>query len=63
MATFSVSFDVGIGIGAMLSGLLAGAVGYAGMYGIAAVVPLLGLGGFIAVGRRDRRRPATDVAG
>lgn len=43
MATFSISFQLGAGFGAMLAGALADTVGFRGMYGGAIVITLLGL--------------------
>jgi MFS family permease len=47
MATFSVSFDFGIGVGAIAGGQFAGALGYATMFAIAGAAPLLGLAGYL----------------
>jgi MFS family permease len=43
MATFSISFQLGAGIGAFLAGALVDTVGFRGMYGGAIVITLLGL--------------------
>jgi len=57
MATFSVSFDAGIGVGAIIGGQFAGALGYATMYAIAGAAPLLGLIAFLwRLRQRSQRR-------
>jgi predicted MFS family arabinose efflux permease len=56
MATFSVSFDAGIGIGAILGGQFAAVLGYATMYVIAGAAPLVGLAGFLWMLRRRSAR-------
>jgi MFS family permease len=43
MATFSISFQMGAGLGAVLAGALADAVGFRGMYAGAIVITLLGI--------------------
>jgi MFS family permease len=43
MATFSISFQLGAGIGALLAGALVDTVGYRGMFGGAIVITLIGL--------------------
>jgi MFS family permease len=43
MATFYVGFDGGMGLGALLAGLIVGLLGFQGMYLCWAAVPLLGL--------------------
>jgi MFS family permease len=43
MATFSISFQLGAGIGALLAGALVDTVGFRGMFGGAIVISLLGL--------------------
>ena len=43
MATFSMSFQIGLGLGAILAGGLADAVGFKGMYVGAMVITLVGL--------------------
>ena len=55
MATFSLSLDAGTGIGAVVSGMLAQAVGFTPMYAVAAAAPLAGLAGFFFMLRRWRR--------
>ena len=42
-ATFYVGYDSGMGLGAICAGLLAGAAGYAVMYRVFALLPLLAL--------------------
>jgi MFS family permease len=58
MATFSLSLDAGTGIGAVVSGMLAQAIGFTPMYVLAAVAPLAGLAGFAVLLRRWRRAEA-----
>jgi predicted MFS family arabinose efflux permease len=43
MATFSISFQMGAGLGAIIAGGLADAVGFRGMYAGSIVITLLGL--------------------
>jgi MFS family permease len=62
MATFSLSLDAGTGIGAVISGMLAQAVGFTPMYSLAAAAPLAGLAGFAVLLRRWRRASATELA-
>jgi MFS family permease len=63
MATFSLSFDAGVGIGAVVSGMLAQAVGFTPMYALAATAPLAGLVVFAVLLRRWRRAAAAAGAG
>jgi predicted MFS family arabinose efflux permease len=63
MATFSLSFDAGVGIGAVVSGMLAQAVGFTPMYALAAAAPLAGLVVFAVLLRRWRRAAAAVGAG
>ncbi|MPZ24512.1 MAG: MFS transporter [Dehalococcoidia bacterium] len=58
MATFSISFQLGAGVGAILAGALADAVGFRGMYVGAIAITVLGLG-LLAATWKSLPRPAT----
>lgn len=58
MATYYAMVDLGVSGGSVVSGQLAGLVGYGGAFAAASVAPLVGLGGFVGyklVGHRFRR--------
>jgi len=51
-STYMFLFDAGMGVGGTVAGLLAGALGYAGMYRALAVFPLLGCLAFALMGKK-----------
>ena len=55
-ATFYTGFDAGIGLGSILAGIIATAVGYANMFLVITLFPLLGAIFFAVVALRNRRR-------
>jgi predicted MFS family arabinose efflux permease len=56
MATFTSSFELGIGSGSIVMGLVAGATGYSVMFAICALFPLAALG--FGVSRRHAQSSA-----
>lgn len=52
MATFSISFQIGAGVGAIVSGALADLVGLRGMYAGSLVITALGIGLLASVRKR-----------
>lgn len=52
-ATFFIGFDVGLGIGSITSGLMVGLTGYAGMYLLYALLPLIAAAIFIVASRKS----------
>ncbi|MCC6534557.1 MAG: MFS transporter [Burkholderiales bacterium] len=62
MATFSISFQIGAGVGAIISGALADLVGLRGMYAGSIVITLLGMG-LLAASWRLLPRPPTQSRG
>ncbi len=57
MATFSMSFQLGAGIGAVISGALADFVGFRGMYAGCAVITLAGIVGLVLAWKSLPRPP------
>jgi predicted MFS family arabinose efflux permease len=55
MATFTSSFELGIGSGSIVMGLVAGATGYSVMFAICALFPLAALA--FGTSRRHARSP------
>ena len=55
MGTYISAMDAGIGSGAFLWGAVAGWWGYSNMYLIASVMPLIGVGLFILISRRQEK--------
>lgn len=53
-ATFLIGFDSGIGVGSIISGLLVGALGYAGMYLVFGIMPLIAACIFLAFARKRK---------
>lgn len=51
-STYFVFFDLGIAIGSFLAGIIAGFVGYATMFQIIAIFPILGCVFFLSAGKR-----------
>jgi MFS family permease len=51
-STYFVFFDLGIAIGSFMAGILAGAFGYAAMYQIIAIFPVLGCIFFLVAGKQ-----------
>lgn len=59
MATYYAMVDLGVSAGSVVSGQLAGLVGYGGAFAAASCAPLVGLGGFLGYVRLGRLRPDT----
>ncbi|MDR2671707.1 MAG: MFS transporter [Coriobacteriales bacterium] len=54
-STFFIFFDLGIGLGAIASGLVANQLGFSSLYIVFAVLPLVALGIYLIFGRRRGR--------
>lgn len=59
-ATYLIGFDCGIGFGAVVSGLIAAAIGYSGLYICFAFMPLIAIGLYLGLARH-RKPPALSV--
>jgi MFS family permease len=57
MATFSISYQIGAGVGAIISGALADLVGLRGMYAGSIAITIVGLG-LLANAWKSLPRPA-----
>ena len=57
MATYYAMVDLGVAGGSVVSGQLAGLVGYGGAFAAASIAPLVGLGAFVGYTRVGRLRP------
>jgi predicted MFS family arabinose efflux permease len=58
MATFTSAFELGIGSGSILMGLVAAAAGYSTMFLVCAILPTIALVYGYGQARQDRRAPA-----
>ncbi|MBI4289360.1 MAG: MFS transporter [Chloroflexi bacterium] len=61
MGTYMLAMDAGVGSGALLWGLVSDAWGYPRMYMVVSLMPLIGMGLFLWVSRRARKRGVGEV--
>lgn len=63
MSTYGLGFDLGLGLGAWGLGAVVSGAGIQAAFLIAGLIPFLGIGYYLAQGRKGRREGAKDVVG